>query len=78
MEKTGISKKCNMISNMVLCPVCNGRGKNPKCVWGLSVCTECGGFGLLLKEGQGEIQDVETGEKTTEGESHGKDSLRGR
>ena len=54
------------INKMVLCPVCKGKGKDPDFPWGFSVCKECGGFGLLLKESQGEIQGLETGEKVPE------------
>ncbi len=51
------------IYNMVLCPVCHGVGRIAKFPWGFNVCKECGGFGLLRKVSQDEIQGVETGEK---------------
>ncbi len=36
--------------DMIVCPVCEGKGKVPKNPKGLDVCTGCGGFGLIKKE----------------------------
>jgi len=81
MDKTGNPG----IYNMVLCPVCHGAGRIPKFPWGFGVCKECGGFGLLRKESQGEIQGVKTGRMSpndtvtvsfAKGESHEKNPLR--
>ncbi len=38
---------------MVLCPVCDGKGKIPKHPDELKVCPKCGGFGLINKENGG-------------------------
>ncbi len=44
--------------NMVLCPVCDGKGKVPKSPKGFEVCTRCGGFGFTKKE-NGNNKDAE-------------------
>ena len=36
---------------MTFCPLCQGDGKLPKSPEGFEVCKECGGFGLIEKEG---------------------------
>jgi DnaJ-class molecular chaperone len=36
---------------MTFCPFCQGDGKLPKPTEGFEVCKECGGFGLIKKEG---------------------------
>ena len=36
--------------NMVLCSICNGKGKLPKNPRGFDVCKECGGFGFIKKD----------------------------
>jgi DnaJ-class molecular chaperone len=46
MGKTFNSEKYNM----VFCPVCNGKGKLPKNPRGFDVCRKCGGFGLVKRE----------------------------
>ncbi len=33
--------------NMVLCPLCNGKGKLEKNPDSFDVCKECGGFGFI-------------------------------
>lgn len=45
MEKTVDPEKYNM----VLCPVCNGKGKLAKTTKDFDVCKECGGFGFIKK-----------------------------
>ena len=35
---------------MIYCPVCKGIGKLLNRLWEESVCTMCGGFGLIKKE----------------------------
>ena len=35
---------------MVFCPLCNGDGKLPEDHDGFTACTQCGGFGLIIKE----------------------------
>ncbi len=56
MKKTGDPG----IYSMHLCPICKGTGREPKCPWGFGVCKECGGFGILRKLSQDEIEGVET------------------
>jgi len=36
---------------MSFCPLCRGDGKLAKTPEGFEVCKECGGFGLIKKEG---------------------------
>ena len=36
---------------MTFCPLCQGDGKLAKTLEGFEVCKECGGFGLIKKEG---------------------------
>ena len=36
---------------MTFCPLCQGDGKLAKTPEGFEVCKECGGFGLIKKEG---------------------------
>jgi DnaJ-class molecular chaperone len=36
---------------MTFCPLCQGGGKLAKTSEGFEVCKECGGFGLIIKEG---------------------------
>jgi DnaJ-class molecular chaperone len=43
--------------NMVLCPQCKGRGKTVKKPHGFDVCTRCGGFGLIKKDGESSGED---------------------
>ncbi len=59
MKKSGVPG----IYNMLLCPVCKGKGKDPDCPLDFGVCKECGGFGFLRRESQDEIRGVETREK---------------
>jgi hypothetical protein len=35
---------------MVFCPLCNGEGKLPEDHDGFKVCTQCGGFGIIIKK----------------------------
>jgi DnaJ-class molecular chaperone len=35
---------------MVVCPICNGKGKLLKDSHGFEVCSKCGGFGMIKKE----------------------------
>ena len=37
---------------MTFCPLCQGDGKLAKPHEGFEVCKECGGFGLIKKEGE--------------------------
>ena len=46
--------------SMAFCPICNGRGKLPKNIYGFDVCNECGGFGLIRKESEGNINSSPT------------------
>ena len=48
MDKTFDPEKYKM----TFCPLCEGNGKLPKPPEGFEVCKECGGFGLIKKEGQ--------------------------
>jgi len=52
MEKTINPEKYNM----VVCLVCDGKGKLPKNPHGFDVCKECGGFGLVKKEPEGDVR----------------------
>jgi len=36
---------------MTLCPLCQGDGKLARSPEGCEVCEECGGFGLIKKDG---------------------------
>jgi len=36
--------------NMMFCPNCKGKGKLPKDPDGFSVCSRCGGSGVIKKE----------------------------
>ncbi len=36
--------------NMVICPVCNGKGRLPKNRGSFDVCRNCRGFGLVKRE----------------------------
>jgi hypothetical protein len=36
---------------MVLCPCCKGSGKSSNGNEGVKVCSQCGGFGWVKKEG---------------------------
>ena len=47
MDKTFDPEKYEM----TFCPLCQGDGKLPKPPEGSEVCKECGGFGLIKKEG---------------------------
>jgi PHP family Zn ribbon phosphoesterase len=47
MEKTFDPEKYKM----TFCILCQGNSKLPKTLEGLEVCKECGGFGLIKKEG---------------------------
>jgi len=47
MDKTFDPEKYKM----TFCPLCEGNGKLPKPPEGFEVCKECGGFGLIEKEG---------------------------
>jgi len=40
---------------MVFCPVCNGKGKLPKNAHGFDVCKECGGFGFVKRQPEGDM-----------------------
>jgi hypothetical protein len=40
-------EKCRMI----YCPSCRGTGKSPNGEEGVMVCSQCGGFGWVKKEG---------------------------
>jgi DnaJ-class molecular chaperone len=47
MDKTFDPEKYKM----TFCPFCKGDGNLPKTPEGFEVCKECGGFGLIKKEG---------------------------
>jgi CheY-like chemotaxis protein len=49
--------------NMVLCPLCKGKGRLDKNPDGFDVCKECGGFGFIKKE-MGIFEEVENEEQT--------------
>jgi len=49
--------------NMVLCPLCKGKGRLDKNPGGFDVCKECGGFGFIKKE-MGIFEEVENEEQT--------------
>ena len=38
---------------MICCPHCKGAGKLPDGEKGIKVCSQCGGFGWIKKEGGG-------------------------
>ncbi len=43
--------------NMIFCPVCKGNGKLPRNPYGFDVCKECGGFGFVKVEPEGDMND---------------------
>ena len=49
--------------NMVLCPLCKGKGRLPKNPDGFDVCRKCEGFGFIKKE-MGILEEVENKEQT--------------
>jgi hypothetical protein len=56
-EKTEMGKRFNPERyGMIYCPVCKGIGKPLNRLWEESVCTMCGGFGLIKKEEENEQQ----------------------
>ncbi len=46
--------------SMVFCPVCKGKGKLPKNPHGFDVCKECGGFGFVKSESEGDMNNLPT------------------
>jgi len=58
--------------NMVLCPLCKGKGRLDKNPDGFDVCKECGGFGFIKKE-MGIFEEVENEEtaKVSQRDRHG-------
>ena len=44
---------------MVFCPLCNGDGELPEDHDGFNACTQCGGFGIILKKETLEKKTVE-------------------
>ena len=51
MDKTFDPEKYGM----TFCPLCQGDGKLAKPHEGFEVCKECGGFGLIKKEGESRV-----------------------
>jgi hypothetical protein len=51
-KKTEMDKSFNPEKyNMIYCPSCRGTGKSFNGDEGVKVCTQCGGFGWVKKEG---------------------------
>jgi hypothetical protein len=54
MEKSPLSKRFTPERyGMILCPLCNGRGKYSKNPNEIIVCATCGGFGMIKRPMKG-------------------------